>query len=222
MFKEGILVPRGSSPPPKAIPDYLCPSEYSRDPQEFDELISRGATLAFCQAWKASFEKDRGIVVQADNSFLWAWGFREEWDSWEIWIGRRIKLGKHDTEGNEFMGDLMDLISTEDDDGLWITYKEREDPPRWLTLPKEGPEITKMVEPVEVVDEYEWWSSGEEDDPELSSVGSFTDDGTARSTSNPATSDCESTWWPDDSENEAEGEVQADEAAEENKGGPTI
>lgn len=225
MFRKGILAPRGDSPPPEAIPSYLRPTNYNYNPRVFDELISRGATLAFCQTWNASFEKDRGIVVRASRNFIWAWGFQEDEDCWEIWIGRRIKLGEDDPEGILFMGDLLDLIFTEDDDGLWITYKDRI---CWVTRPKEGPEITRMEEVFEAVDEYRW-SSQESEESDLEPSGDESSDFLeAESTSNPATSDCESTWWSDDSESEAgseggeaEEDVRVGEAMEENKGGPS-
>ena len=202
---------------------------YNHNPRQFDELILRGATLAFCQAWKASFDQERGIVVRADHDyfvqldfdFVWAWGSEEE-DDWEIWIGRRIKLGDDDPEGIKFMRDLLELALAEDRDELWITYKACEYPTRWVTRPREGPEIKEILEVLEVVDEYEW-SSEEEDDqePYVWSSDSESPPTEAKSTTDPATSECESTWWSDDSgdgakpaEAESEGSVQTDESAE--------
>lgn len=121
------------------------------------------------------------------------------------------------------MEDLLDMIFTEDGDGFWITYKMGG---FWVTRPEEGPEIPEMAEVVEVADDYDAWSE-EEDDGETS-VGSYvgeTSQPEAESTSNSATSDCESAWWSDDSENEAGpeedeagGGMQVDEAVEEAKG----
>jgi len=145
-------VPRSDSPPPEVIPDYLRPLQYSHSPQVFDELISRGVTLAFCETWNPTFDEDSGIVVQASSRLKEAHEtLIGEHDSWSIWIGRRIKLCDDDPDGSLFMEDLLDLIFSEDDYGIWITYKEDED--QWVTRPEEGPEITKMVEVVEVVDE---------------------------------------------------------------------
>jgi len=198
----------------------------------FEELVSRGATLVFCETWYAIFEEDRGIVVQANDRLKEIYGsFLGEWDSWLICIGRRIKLGDDDPEGILYMEDLLDLIFTEDDDELWITYKESEYQSHWVTRPKGGLRITGVEEVAEVADEYDVWS-GEDDDGE-SSVGSYageTSASEAQSTSNPATSDCESTWWSDDSENKAEGDVQTDfqdvgqvaDAVEGNGNGPTF
>lgn len=72
------------------------------------------------------------------------------------------------------------------------------------------------------------WTSEEEGSPE-SSVGGYvgeTSECEAESTSNSQTSDCESTWWSDDSESEAgpeedeiEGGAQVNEAVEEKKDG---
>jgi len=122
------------------------------------------------------------------------------------------------------MEDLLDLIFTEDDDGRWITYQKRGG--FWVTRPKEGSEIPGMAEDVEdaevaeVADEYDVWS--EEGGDRESSIGSYAGEASqteAEPTPSPATSDCESTWWSDDSENEAEAEedevgggVQVDEA----------
>ena len=178
----------------------------------FEELISRGATLAFCETWSVTFEEDCGIVVQANDRLKEIYGsFLREGDSWSICIGRRIKLFADDSEGDLFMEDLLDLIFTEDDDKFWITYKEYEFQTHWITRPKGGLTIEGMGQVAEVGDEYETWS-GEDDDGE-SSVGSYageTSQSEAESTSDPATSDCESTWWSDDSENEPEGDAQDD------------
>lgn len=182
-----------------------------QNPRMFEELVSRGATLVFCETWYAIFEEDRGIVVQANDRLKEIYGsFLGEWDSWSICIGRRIKLGDDDPEGILYMEDLLDLIFTEDDDELWITYKEKECHSHWVTRPKGGPKITEVAEVAEVEDEYDVWSG--EGDGE-SSVGSYVGESSSsedKSTSDPATSDCESTWWSDDSENEAEGGVPAD------------
>jgi hypothetical protein len=98
------------------------------------------------------------------------------------------------------------------------SHREKsETPTYWVTRPKEGLRIVETMEIADVVDEYDVWD-GEEDDRE-SSVGcadeSSESDPESESTSDPATSDCESTWWSDDSENEVEpeegeGDVQVD------------
>lgn len=212
MFATGILLPGGDTPPPETIPDYLRPFRHRHNPREFEELVERGATLAFCETWQATFGGDHGIVVQANDRLKEIYdNLIEEGDSWSIWIGRRIKLGDDDPDGRLFMEDLLDLIFTEDDKGLWITFKEGENPTHWVTRPKGGPGITGIVEAVKVVDEYDVWS-GEDDNDEESSVGGHTDEsapsGAESTTSHPATSDCESTRWSDDSEND--GEVQVD------------
>jgi len=178
----------------------------------FEELVERGTTLAFCETWHAIFKEDSGIVVQANDRLKEIYGsFVKEGDSWSVWIGRSIKLGHDDPEGRQFMEDLLDLVFTEDDRGLWITYKERGNPTHWVTRPKEGPRITDIAKVIEVADEYDVWS-GEDEDGE-SSVGSYVDESEqseAESTSNPETSDCESSWWSDHSENESEGDAQTD------------
>lgn len=146
--------------------------------------------------------------------------------SWTIWVGRRIKLCDDDPDGSQFVEDLLDTIFTEDD-GLWITYMEPGG--FWVTRPKEGPELTEIREVVEVADEYDVWS-GEEDDcePSVASSDDWNRECEAESTSNEA-SDCESTWWSDDSENEAEseedevgGDVEVNEAVEGNKDEPAL
>lgn len=178
----------------------------------FEELVERGATLAFCETWYASFEEDRGIVVQANDRLREIYGsFIEEGDSWSIWIGRWIKLGDDDPEGRLFMEDLLDLIFTEDDSEMWVTYKEPENPTHWVTRPLEGPGVMGMVEVADVADEYDVWS-GEDEDRE-SSVGNDAGDSApsdAEFTSNPATLDRESYRWSDDSEEKSGGGVQAD------------
>jgi hypothetical protein len=197
---------------------------YNHNPRSFDELISRGATPAFCQTWEARFEEENGIIVLA-NSRL-----REVYETligehghWSIWVGRRIKLHEDDPDGSLFMQDLLDMIFTEDDDQLWVTYEEPGPGGFWVTRPTEG--VTAVEGVAErIMDEYDVWS--EEEDQEFP-VGSYDGEASqseAESTSNPPTSDCESTWWSDDSENETEpgedeieGGVQADGVVEENK-----
>ena len=197
-----VFGPRGDSPPPEAIPGNLCPIRYSHNPQEFEELISRGITLAFCETWHATFNEEDGIIVQADDCLRKIYcDPMGECESWSIWIGRRIKLYDDDPEGGGFMEHLLDLIF-EDMDDLWITYKEPEGSTHWVTRPVEGMENTV----VDVVDEYEV-ESGEEDDREPSiGYAGDTSESEAESTTHPASSECESTWWPDDSENETEAE----------------
>ena len=231
MFRKRILVPRSDSPPPTAIPKTFLPLRYNHDPKQFDELISRGATLAFCETWDATFGNVRGIVVHANDNLKETYGsFVDDCERWMIWIGRRIKLEDDDDYGSLFMEELLDLIFTEDDDGMWITYREKsETPTYWVTRPKEGLRIVETMEIADAADEYDVWD-GEEDDRD-SSVGyaheSSEDDPASESASDPAISDCESTWWSDDSENEVgpeegEGEVQVDvgqmaETVEKNK-----
>jgi len=188
-------------------------------------LISRGATLAFCEAWEAKFDEEDGIIVLANSRLREAYeNFIGEHGHWSIWVGRRIKLSEDDPDGSLFMEDLLDMIFTRDDNGHWITYTK---PGGFcVTRPEEGMIIPGEAEVVEIPEGL--WTSEEEGSPE-SSVGSYvgeTSQSEAESTSNPQTSDCESTWWSDDSESEAgpeedeiEGGVQVDEAVEENKDG---
>ena len=206
VFRKGILA-RSNSPPPEPIPSHTLPLGYT--PSE--ELISRGATPAFCERWQATFDEDNGIIIRVNDCSGIAYEtLIQEYGYWEVWVGRRIKL-YGDECGSEFVDELLDVIFTEDDDGRWITYK---DPGGYfVTRPKEGPNIPEGAEVVEIADEYDPWSDGEEDrEP---SVGSDSDTPwcEAESTSNPATSDCESTWWSDDSENEAEPEEDEIEEA---------
>lgn len=188
-------------------------------------MISRGATLAFCETWEATFDEENGIIVLANSRLREAYdAFIGEHGHWSIWVGRRIKLSEHDPDGSLFMDDLLDMIFTQDDGGHWITYTKPGG--FWVTRPEEGLIIPGDAEVVEVPEDL--WTSEEEGDPE-SSVGSYvgeTSQSEAESTSNPQTSDCESTWWSDDSESEAgpeeeeiEGGVQVDEAVEEKKDG---
>ena len=143
---------------------------------------------------------------------------------WSIWVGRRIKLREYDPDGSLFMGDLLDMIFTQDDNGYWITHTE---PGGFcVTRPEEGIIIPGEAEVVEIPEDS--WTSEEEGSPE-SSVGGYvgeTSECEAESTSNPQTSDCESTWWSDDSESgagpeedEIEGGAQVNEAVEEKKDG---
>jgi len=204
-LREGILT-RSDSPLPEATPSDSRPSWYNGFPQEFDELISRGATPAFCEIWRARFNEDSGIVVQPSDDFKGAYGaLIEDLDfPWSIWIGRHIKLDDDDLDGSLFMESLLDIIFYEDDDGLWITYKDHKD--SWVTRPSEGPEIEGTVEVLEVADEYEVWSEEEEEEEEEDdhepSHPTFSDNESPEAES--TSSGCESTWWSDDSENEME------------------
>lgn len=193
VLRKGLLVSRNDSPPPGAIPDYLRP---------IDELVSRGATLIFCNVWSATLREDRVIVVQADDDLKEIYGsFIGEEDSWSIWIGRRIKLGEGDIDGRHFMEDLLDLIFTEDDDGSWITYKEGEDPAHWVTRPKGGPKVAETAEVIRVADEYDVWSGEDDEEPPVEGHADETSESEAESASGSAISDRESTWRSDDSGN---------------------
>ena len=207
VLRRGILT-RCDSPPPEAVPDHLRSSWYDDFPQEFDELVSRGATRAFCETWRARFNEDCGIVVRPSDDLRDCYEDLSEelgfpwYPHWSIWIGRRIKLEDWDLNGRRFMEDLLDIIFCDDDDGLWITYKDHQD--SWVTRPKEGPEIEGMVEVLEIADEYEVLS-GEEDDYE-SSIQSYGEGEGPEAEASSVSSGGESTWWSDDSENETEAE----------------
>lgn len=119
----------------------------------FNELIARGATLAFCETWKATFDDYRGIIIRANDRLREAYEtLIGESGSWTIWIGRRIEFCSDDLDGSLFMEDLLDLIFTEDHEGLWITY--REEGTSWVTGPEEGSAIYGL-EIVEVTNGYD-------------------------------------------------------------------
>lgn len=214
VFTKGLIVERGDSPPPADIPANLRPLAYIQDPHMFNELIARGATLAFCETWEATFDDKRGIIVRANAHLRWTYEtIIEEGGSWTIWIGRRIELCSDDLDGSLFMEEILDLIFTEDHEGLWITYKEDQEGTSWVTRPKEGSAIDGL-EIVEFTNEYEILSGEEDDRESIGSYASDTSESEARSTSNPDSSEPGSTWWSDDSENSmeepAEGEAEVE------------
>ncbi|PPQ83165.1 hypothetical protein CVT25_005412 [Psilocybe cyanescens] len=130
------IAPRGDTPLGEIDPQTTVPREYESRQKEYLELLRRGATADMCKTFNLSFTSERGICAVANEGIIEAFAgpAMQEEDTWQIYLGRRVTLEQDDFDGQNFVTDLMDDISTLPTAGNWVT--EEEYPGTWVTYPK--------------------------------------------------------------------------------------
>lgn len=130
------IAPRGDTPFGEIDPQTTVPREYESRQKEYLELLRRGATADMCKTFNLSFTSERGICAVANEGIIEAFAgpAMQEEDTWQIYLGRCVTLEQDDFDGQNFVTDLMDDISTLPTAGNWVT--EEEYPGTWVTYPK--------------------------------------------------------------------------------------
>ncbi|KAJ7581739.1 hypothetical protein C8J56DRAFT_1056742 [Mycena floridula] len=143
---------RGNTPT-LPIEKGFVPAEYSnpwtRREEEYEQLLRRGATRIMCETFHLEFTNDEGIVAWADSDLYEAFSGppMQVGDFWKIYLGRRIQLDSQDSDGSQFIEDLLEDISdayytgcgcwrtTEEAPGIWAT--------RLLRIPQRLGEVSE-------------------------------------------------------------------------------
>lgn len=134
-------------------PEYAASPEAPDRSQEYYALLAHGATQLMCETFHLEYTADGGIFAWADGPIYkeFSGPAIQKGDFWKIYLGRRVELDDHDSDGSLFIEGLLEdvllfpLHSSLSDRVFerWETVEET--PGIWVTRP--------MVEGVKDLDE---------------------------------------------------------------------
>ncbi|KDR78013.1 hypothetical protein GALMADRAFT_138171 [Galerina marginata CBS 339.88] len=107
------LVPRGDTPL-REIPVSAQgpPTQYrgASRPEEYSELLRRGATRMMCETFNLEYTYEGGIYAWADTDLFeeFSGSLMRPEDQWKIHLGRRISLDEDDIDGSAFIEGLLE------------------------------------------------------------------------------------------------------------------
>ncbi|KAK4705562.1 hypothetical protein P7C70_g643, partial [Phenoliferia sp. Uapishka_3] len=111
---DRALAPRGTTP----LDDFSADSTPTKhentthSPEEFQILLSRGATPEMISLFQLEFADEDGIIAWADDGVFEAFSGEEmqEGDTWKISLGRRLTLAEDDVDGSAFVDTMLDDV----------------------------------------------------------------------------------------------------------------
>ncbi|KAF5329506.1 hypothetical protein D9619_009324 [Psilocybe cf. subviscida] len=177
------LVPRGHTPllhGPFLVPDLDdedSAPESSRLQEvnsylEYFPLLARGATISMCERYQLEYTYEGGIYAWADEDLMdeFSGATMEPGDHWKIHLGRQITLVDKDTDGQEFIEDLLE-------DAVLFPLRSDLHPrmyERWQTTEEApGVWVTRLIaDRKEEADNSDWESDAGDNDLEYEAVTS--------------------------------------------------
>ncbi|KAF9462795.1 hypothetical protein BDZ94DRAFT_1260361, partial [Collybia nuda] len=148
---------RGTTPLRECPPYLNIPLIYREDwrvPgrfEEYESLISRGATRLMCETFHLEYSEETGIFAWADGDLYeqFAGPQMQKGDFWKIYLGRCVVLDEEDLDGASFIEGLLEevlLFPPFDGFGVWETVEES--PGIWVTRP------VMTADPDEAIDDF--------------------------------------------------------------------
>ncbi|KAJ8514507.1 hypothetical protein ONZ45_g7949 [Pleurotus djamor] len=86
------------------------PAPYRNREEEYEELLSRGATRLMCETFNLEYSQEGGIIAWADQTLFeeFTGDKMKKGDLWKIRVGRSIQLDDEDLDGSVFIEDLLE------------------------------------------------------------------------------------------------------------------
>lgn len=162
LVSDRVRAPRGTTP---LLDIELAPEDVQKPP-EYLRLLRRGGTGAMCERYKLTFTEKGGITARADKGLreLFAGPAIDEDDLWSIHLGRCIKLEEADTDGTQFIQDLLEEVlyfplRSEFSQCIWERWETvQTDADVWVTRP-----ILDRFEQLENSDGEDFWDDADDD-----------------------------------------------------------